>query len=98
MDADRAVQEKKHIQQKEALEANIRLEDRRKSLVALAAENAKAEADARAYGVSSTMKALGAADSKILQALVSAGKRPEQLIASLSRSLPERRTRSANST
>ena len=51
------------------------------SLVALAADNAKAEADARAYGVSSTMKALGSADTKILQALASTGMRPEQLIA-----------------
>jgi hypothetical protein len=81
MEADRAVQEKKHIQQKEALEANIGLEDRRKNLVALAAENAKAEADARAYGVSTTMKALGSADTKILQALATSGMKPEQLIA-----------------
>src|SRR2546426_3412926 len=81
MDADRAVQEKKHIQQKEALESNIGLEDRRKSLVTLAAENAKAEADARAYGVSTTMKALGSADTKILQALATTGMKPEQLIA-----------------
>jgi len=81
MEADRAVQEKKHIQQKEALAANIGLEDRRKNLVALAAENAKAEADARAYGVSTTMKALGSADTKILQALATSGMKPEQLIA-----------------
>ncbi len=81
MEADRAVQEKKHIQQKEALEANIGLEDRRKSLVTLAAENATAEADARAYGVSTTMKALGSADTKILQALATTGMKPEQLIA-----------------
>ena len=50
-------------------------------LVALAAENARAEADARAYGVSSTMKALSAADTKILQALASTNMKPEQLIA-----------------
>jgi hypothetical protein len=81
MEAERVIQEKKHIQQKEALEASIGLEDRRKSLVALSAENAKAEADARAYGVSSTMKALGSADSKILQALATTGMKPEQLIA-----------------
>ena len=81
MEADRAVQEKKHIQQKEALEANIGLEDRRKSLVALATENAKAEADARAYGVSTTVKALGSVDTKILQALATTGMKPEQLIA-----------------
>lgn len=81
MDAERAVQEKEGLLKKEALEANIGLENRRKSLVALAADNAKAEADARAYGVSSTMKALGSADTKILQALASTGMRPEQLIA-----------------
>jgi regulator of protease activity HflC (stomatin/prohibitin superfamily) len=81
MDAERAVQEKESLLKKEALETNIGLEDRRKNLVALAAENAKAEADARAYGVSSTMKALSTADAKILQALASTGMKPEQLIA-----------------
>ena len=81
MEAERTVQEKKHLVLKEALEANIGMEDRRKSLVALAGENAKAEADARAYGVSSTMKALGSADVKILQALATTGMKPEQLIA-----------------
>src|SRR5438445_3791955 len=81
MEAERTVQEKKHLVLKEALEANIVMEDRRKSLVALAGENAKAEADARAYGVSSTMKALGSADVKILQALATTGMKPEQLIA-----------------
>src|SRR6266566_1332176 len=81
MDAERAVQEKEGLLKKEALETNIGLEERRKNMVALAADNAKAEADARAYGVSSTMKALGSADTKILQALASTGMRPEQLIA-----------------
>ena len=55
-EANRAVQEKESVLKKEALEVNIGLEDRRKSLVVLAAENVRAEADARAYGVSSTMK------------------------------------------
>jgi len=81
MEADRAVQERENVLRKEGLEANIGLEDRRKSLVALAAENARAESDARAYGVSSTMKALSTADAKILQALASTGMKPEQLIA-----------------
>ena len=81
MEANRAVQEKENLLKKEALEANIGLEDLRKDLVAIAAENAKAEADARAYGVSSTMKALSTADAKILQALASTGMKPEQLIA-----------------
>jgi hypothetical protein len=81
MDAERAVQEKESLLKREALETNIGLEDRRKSLVALSAENAKAEADARAYGVASTMKALSTADARILQSLASAGMKPDQLIA-----------------
>ena len=57
------------------------MEGERKKLVALAAENARAEADASAYGVETTMKALGTADPKILQALASTSMKPEQLIA-----------------
>src|SRR5881296_3164096 len=81
MDAERAVQEKKHLVLKEALEANIGMEDRRKSLVALAGENARTEAEARAYGISTVMEALSATDARILQALATTGMKPEQLIA-----------------
>lgn len=81
MEAERAVQEKKQLMEKEALEAGIVMEDRRKKLVELESQNNRAEADARAYGVASTMKALGSADPKILQALASTSMKPEQLIA-----------------
>ncbi len=81
MEAERAVQEKKHVVEKEALEADIGIEDRRKKLVELEAENARAEADVRAYGVEATMKALGTTDARILQALASTSMKPEQLIA-----------------
>jgi len=81
MDAERAVQEKKHLVEKEALTAGIGLEGERKKLVALAAENACAEADARAYGIETTMKALTTADRTVLQALASTSMKPEQLIA-----------------
>lgn len=81
MDAERAVQEKQHLLRTAEMQANIGLEEKRKELVGLAAENAKSEADARAYGISATMQALGTADARILQALASAGMRPEQLIA-----------------
>jgi hypothetical protein len=80
MEAERSVQEKKHLVEQEALEASITQEDRRKELVNLAAENARAEADARAYGVSATMKALSGVDARILQALATSNMRPEQLI------------------
>jgi regulator of protease activity HflC (stomatin/prohibitin superfamily) len=81
MDAERSVQEKKHLLEAAALEAGIALEEKRKGLVALAADNAKAEADARAYGLSATMQALGSTDARILQALANHGMKPEQLIA-----------------
>ncbi len=81
MDAERAVQEKKHLVQKEAMAADIGMEGERKKLVSLAAENARAEADARAYGVETTMKALAGTDAKVLQALASTSMKPEQLIA-----------------
>lgn len=81
MDAERAVQEKKHLVEKEAMAADIGMEGERKKLVALAAENARAEADARAYGVETTMKALANTDAKVLQALASTSMKPEQLIA-----------------
>jgi hypothetical protein len=81
MDAERAVQEKKHLVEKEAMAADIGMEGERKKLVALAAENARAEADARAYGVETTMKALANTDAKMLQALASTSMKPEQLIA-----------------
>ena len=81
MDADRAVQEKKAQLQQSEMVASIDLEEKRKQLVSLAAENAKAEADARAYGISTTMLAISKADAPTLQALASVGMKPDQLIA-----------------
>lgn len=81
MDAERSVQEKQHLLHQAEMASQIELEDKRKSLVSLAATNAKAEADARAYGISATMQALGQVDARVLQALAAAGMKPEQLIA-----------------
>lgn len=81
MDAERAVQEKEQLLKTAELEGDISLEEKRKSLVGLAAENTKAEADARAYGIAATMKALATTDARVLQALASTGMKPEQLIA-----------------
>ena len=81
MDAERSVQEKQHLLHQAEMASQIELEDKRKSLVSLAATNAKAEADARAYGISATMQALSQVDARVLQALAAAGMKPEQLIA-----------------
>jgi len=81
MDAERSVQQKRHELERADLDANIGLEGERKQLVTLSTENARAEAEARAYGIQTTMEALGKAESGVLQALASASMKPEQLIA-----------------
>ena len=81
MDAEKAVQEKEAQLERAKLESSIALEDERKKLVTLAAENAKAESDTRAYSISTTMQALSSADASVLQALATSGMRPQQLIA-----------------
>jgi hypothetical protein len=81
MDAERAVQEKQHQISQADMAAKVLLEDKRKALVALAATNAKTEADARAYAVSTSMQAISTVDARVLQALASVGMKPEQLIA-----------------
>ncbi len=81
MDAERAVQEKQHNLEREAMEAGIFLEERNRNLVALKTENARAEADSRAYAVAAVMKSLQGADPRILQSLANSGMDAEQLIA-----------------
>jgi len=81
MEAERSVQEKKHEIARAEMAAQVQQEGKRKELVALTAENTRTESDARAYGISSTMGALGTVDPKVLQALANAGMKPEQLIA-----------------
>lgn len=81
MDAERGVQEKQRLLQEAEMAASVALEQKKKELVELAAQNARSEADARAYGIEATMKALGTGDARILTALANAGMKPEQLIA-----------------
>ena len=81
MEAERSVQEKQHQLQQAEMAAKVLLENKRKEHVALSAQNAKTEADARAYGISTTMQSLSTVDARVVQALASVGMKPEQLIA-----------------
>jgi hypothetical protein len=81
MDADFAIQEKQRALREADMAGSVALEQRKRELVELSATNARAESDARAYGMEVTMKALGSADPRVLQALANAGMKPEQLIA-----------------
>ena len=61
--------------------AKISLEQENKELVALSTANTRTEADARAYGMESMMKAFNGVDAKVLQSLAMTGMKPDQLIA-----------------
>lgn len=81
MEAERAIQEKQNQMRSEQLTAKTLLEEKRKQLVKLAAENAKAEADSKAYGMAAVMKAMQSVDGQVLQALANLGMNPDKLIA-----------------
>jgi len=81
MDAERAVQEKRHELLQADMASKISLEDKNKQLTTLSVENARAQADAKAYALAAMVQALQGADARVLQALASAGMQPDQLIA-----------------
>lgn len=81
MEAEKAVQQKQRELSEAEMAAKIALEEQNKTLVALSAENARQEADAKAYGVSAVMNSLASVDPRTLQALASVGMDAGQLIA-----------------
>lgn len=89
IEADRAIQEQRLALQRAEMEGRIGLEDQNRSLVALAAANAREEAAARADGVAAMMRSLADADPRILQAVVIAGMDPAGLMALAFRDLAD---------
>ena len=82
MDAEKSVQEKQHELQVAEMKFNIEQEEEKKKLVSLAVQNAREEADAKAYALSTTMKAFTDVDRHVIKALANSGMNPQQLIAS----------------
>lgn len=80
MEAERSIQQKQHELEQAKMAAQIQLEEKNKELVALSVENQKAEAEARAFGITASMAAFKDVDPRILQALATSGMQPEQLI------------------
>ncbi len=78
---EQAVQEKQHQIAATQTTHEIGMEERRKELVSLAAENARTEADARAHSVHAVVRALADSDPKIVQALAGVSMQPDRLIA-----------------
>jgi len=90
MDAEQAVQEKQHQLREAEMASKISLEQKNKDLVSLAVENAKQEADAKAYSLSAVMKSIEGVEPKTLQALASMGMNPEQMVALAFQEMAER--------
>ncbi len=81
MDAEASVAGKKNELREAGMVADITLEGKRKDFVALNAENTRTLADAEAYRVGALMKIFEGVDTRVIQALASAGMQPGQLIA-----------------
>ena len=81
LDAEQAEMRKQNELRNEQLDAEITLEEKRKNLIALATENSKAEADAKAYELKAMMNALSGVDTDVIRALAAIGMQPQALIA-----------------
>lgn len=89
MDAEKSVQIKRRELREAEMQAKISLEQQNKEFVSLSTANAKEEADAKAYAISATMKAMADTDPRTIQALTSANMEPGQLVALAFRELAE---------
>lgn len=89
METEKSIQQKQWELQEAEMTAQIAREEQKQALVTLATNNARAEAEAKAYGVEVMMQALGQTDPKILQALASTGMKPGQLVALAFKELAE---------
>lgn len=89
MEAEKSVQQKKRELREAEMATQIALEEKNRELVSLAGENARQEADSKAYGISAVMKALSESDPKVLQVLASTGMNPGQLMALAFKDLAE---------
>jgi regulator of protease activity HflC (stomatin/prohibitin superfamily) len=89
MEAEKSVQKKMRELSEAEMSAKIALEEKNREFVSLASENARQEADTKAYGISAAMGALSKTDPKTLQALATVGMDPGQLVASAFKELAE---------
>lgn len=81
LEAKRLVMQKENQIKEEELGFETELEEKKKQLVGLSVENAKAQADAKAYELSVMMKAFSGIDATVMQSLANMGMKPDKLIA-----------------
>jgi hypothetical protein len=81
LEARQAMQSKESKLEREKLGYAVQLEKQRKELVELAAGNARTEADAKAYELAASMKALENADKEVIRALANMDMQPGKVMA-----------------
>jgi hypothetical protein len=81
MEAEASIQRKQAELRKAEMEVNIEIEGRRQELVATQARNTRIAAEAEAHRIGALVEAMARTDPRIVQALVSMGMEPGQLIA-----------------
>ena len=89
LEAERAALEKRQQIEDQEMAGRIALEDKNKALTDLRVENARKEADAKAYAVGAVMRAVQGTDPKVLQALTVGTADPSVLIAMAFQGLAE---------
>lgn len=81
LESKRLTMQKENEIKAEQLEAEIQLEEKRKQLIEISVENAKAQADSKAYELAAIMKVFEGVDPGVLQALATAGMNADKIIA-----------------
>ena len=89
LDAEQAEMQKQNELEAERMDAQILLEEKRRALIDLVAENTKAEADARVYELRMMMQILEKVNIDVIKALAMVGMQPQALIANAFQSLAE---------
>ena len=89
MEAERSVQSLRQQMRCEEMTGKIGLEEQNKALVTLSAANSRENAEAKAYGMTTMMRAFAGADPKVMQALASVGMDAGQLMAQAFRDLAD---------
>jgi hypothetical protein len=79
--ADLAVEGKEQQVRESRLAGQIRLESDRKQLVAVKAENTRAEADAQAYGIEASLRPLASLDPHVMEMLAVQNMDPRRMVS-----------------
>jgi len=90
LEAQRLVMQKENQIKDEKMGFETELEEKKKQLISLTVENAKAQADAKAYELSAMMKSFNGIDANVMQSLANMGMKPDKLIALAFQELAEK--------